>query len=299
MSPLTTPLSVHTFRPLAMSFIRLFISLATGLLVTHLPAETLEPVSLRAIPVPQSRQTAPQVSARSALAIDARTGAVLYEKNSTYHQPAASMQKLLTALVVISEGDLSRPVRIAEADTNCEPSKVYLRAGETYSRIALLEALLVHSGNDCARALARDNAGSIPEFAEKMNRFARELGAYNSHFVNPNGLPADGQYSCARDIAIIARAAYRNSVVRRITAMKTLDFRRPGRGITTYKNTNKLLVTYPLCNGLKTGYTELAGFCLASSGKSSRRDSIVVVMHCTKAGVWSDSYRLLAWSLGL
>ncbi len=278
---------------------RILFCLTIGLIATHLPAETLEPVSLRALPVERSRQTAPTVSARSVLVIDARTGAVLYEKNSTFRQPAASMQKLLTALVVVSEGDLSRPVRITEADTNCEPSKVYLRAGETYSRGALLEALLVHSGNDCARALARDNAGSIPAFAEKMNRFARELGAYNSHFVNPNGLPAANQYSCARDIAIIARAAYRNSAIRRITAMKTLDFRRPGRGIVTYKNTNKLLVTYPPCNGLKTGYTEEAGFCLASSGKSSRRDAIVVVMHCTKAAVWSDSYRLLSWSLGL
>ncbi len=256
-------------------------------------------VPLRSFAPANTRDNAPKVSARSALVIDARTGTILYEKNSTFHQPAASMQKLLTALVVIRDGDLMQPVRIQETDTLCEPSKVYLQTGETYTRMALLEALLVHSGNDCARALARDNAGSLPAFAAKMNQFARELGAVNSRFINPNGLPAEGQYSCARDIAIIARTAYSNPVVRRITSMKTLDFRRPGRGIVTYKNTNKLLITYPLCNGLKTGYTELAGFCLASSGRSALRDSIVVVMHCTKAGVWSDSYRLLSWSLGI
>lgn len=255
--------------------------------------------STSAAQVDESRNKPPTVSARSALVVDARSGAILYEKNSNYQQPAASMQKLLTALVIIRDGDLLRPVTITNSDTQCEPSKVYLRAGETYSRMALLEALLVKSGNDCARALARDNAGSHPAFALKMNQLARSLGALNSHFINSNGLPAQGQYSCARDIAIIARTAYRNPVVRRITSMRTLAFKRPGRGTVTYKNTNKLLVTFPFCNGLKTGYTDLAGFCLASSGRSAQRDAIVVVMNCTKAGVWSDSYRLLSWSLGI
>ncbi|MEO7933719.1 MAG: D-alanyl-D-alanine carboxypeptidase family protein [Chthoniobacterales bacterium] len=278
---------------------RTFIALAILWSATGQTQAELTSVPLRSFSATNTRDNAPKVSARSALVIDARTGTILYEKNSTFHQPAASMQKLLTALVIIRDGDLSRTVTIQETDTLCEPSKVYLQAGETYTRMALLEALLVHSGNDCARALARDNAGSLPAFAVKMNQLARELGAVNSHFLNPNGLPAEGQYSCARDIAIIARTAYSNPVVRRITSMKTLDFRRPGRGIVTYRNTNKLLVTYPLCNGLKTGYTELAGFCLASSGRSALRDSIVVVMHCTKAGVWSDSYRLLSWSLGI
>ncbi len=243
--------------------------------------------------------SAPVVSARSALVVDADTGAILYEKNSNYQQPAASMQKLLTALVIIRDGGLDERVTIAPADTECEPTKVYLKPGERYTRRALVEALLVHSGNDCARALARDNAGSIPAFAAKMNQLARSLGTLNSNFMNPNGLPMQGQYSCARDIAIIARTAYRNPTIRQITSMKTLDFRRANGKITTYRNTNKLLATFPACNGLKTGYTEQAGHCLASSGRSSQREAIVVVMHCTKATVWKDSARLLAWGLGI
>jgi len=268
--------------------------------VSFLPAQTLPPrqpsvVTSYSSAAPQR----PIVFARSALAIDARTGAILYEKNSTFRQPAASTQKLLTALVVIRDGDLLAPVTITKHDTLCEPTKVYVKPGERYTRMALLEALLVKSGNDAARALARDNAGSHAAFALKMNRLARELGAYDSHFVNPNGLPAEGQYSCARDIAIIARAAYRNPVLRRITAMKTLNFHRPGRGIVTYRNTNKLLTSFPYCNGLKTGYTDLAGHCLASSGRSSRREAIVVVLKSNKANVWNDSRLLLAWSLGV
>lgn len=241
----------------------------------------------------------PTVFARSALAIDARTGAILYEKNSTFRQPAASTQKLLTALVVIRDGNLLAPITITKSDTLCEPTKVYVRAGERYTRMALLEALLVKSGNDAARALARDNAGSQEAFAAKMNRLARQLGAYDSNFVNPNGLPDPNQYSCARDIAIIARAAYRNPVIRRITAMKTLNFSRPGRGVVTYRNTNKLLTSFPYTNGLKTGYTNLSGHCLVSSGSSTRREAIVVVLKSNKANVWNDSRQLLAWSLGV
>lgn len=240
----------------------------------------------------------PLIIGRSAIVVDAATGRVLFEKNSTYRQPAASMQKVLTALVVLQDGNLSKPVTITEIDTRVEPSKVYLQAGETYTRFQLLQALLVKSGNDAARALARDNAGSISAFASKMNRMARYLGAQNSNFVNPNGLPAEGQYSCARDMAIIARAAYRNPTIRNIVSMKTLNFARPGRGIVTFKNTNKLLVRAPFCNGMKTGYTDAAGHCLVSTGCDNGRDAIVVVMHSTKAGIWDDSFKLLSWGLG-
>lgn len=240
----------------------------------------------------------PLIVGRSAIVVDVGTGRVLFEKNSTSRQPAASMQKVLTALVVLQEGDLSKPVTITKGDTMVEPSKVYLRAGETYTRLQLLQALLVKSGNDAARALARDNAGSIPMFAYKMNRLARYLGAQSSNFVNPNGLPAEDQYSCARDIAIIARAAYRSPTIRNIVSMKTLNFARPGRGIITYKNTNKLLVRAPFCNGMKTGYTDAAGHCLVSTGSDNGRDAIVVVMHSTKVGIWNDSFKLLSWGLG-
>jgi len=98
-------------------------------------------------------------------------------------------------------------------DTMAEPVKLNIRPGETYPRIDLLRALLVKSPNDVARCLARDSAGSVEAFAELMNQKARELGATHSHFVNPNGLPMPGQYSSARDLSIIAKAAYANSTI--------------------------------------------------------------------------------------
>src|SRR5207248_7182836 len=103
--------------------------------------------------------------------------------------------------------------------------KLNIKAGDTYQRIDLLRALLVKSPNDVARCLARDNAGSIEAFAGVMNRRAQQLGAVHSHFVNPNGLPVPGQYSTARDLALIARVAYANPTIRSIVCLPQLVFR--------------------------------------------------------------------------
>src|SRR6478672_211001 len=140
-------------------------------------------------------KVAPNVRAASVMVIDARTGEIIYEKNADAPRPAASTQKLLTALIVAEQGYLDRPVTVQTVDTMAEPVKLNIRPGDTYTRIELLRALLVKSPNDVARCLARDSAGSIDAFALLMNQKARQLGANHSHFVNPNGLPIPGQYS--------------------------------------------------------------------------------------------------------
>ena len=122
----------------------------------------------------------------------------------------ASTQKLLTSLIVAEAGDLDHKVRVEASDTWAEPTMLYVKPGEQYSRYDFLNVLLVHSMNDVARALARDNAGSIESFAQRMNNKAVQLGMHDSNFVNPNGLPVPGQYSTARDMAQVAMAAYRN-----------------------------------------------------------------------------------------
>src|SRR5207253_260826 len=142
----------------------------------------------------------PKTSAASAIVVDANSGKILYEKNADQTRVPASTQKLLTALVVAESGFLERTVTVQVVDTLAEPVKLNIKAGDTYQRIDLLRALLVKSPNDVARCLARDNAGSIEAFAEVMNRRAQQLGALNSHFVNPNGLPIPGQYSTALDL---------------------------------------------------------------------------------------------------
>jgi len=240
---------------------------------------------------------APATRAVSVMVIDAHTGEILYEKNADAPRPAASTQKLLTALVVSERGYLDRPVTVQPVDTMAEPVKLNIRPGETYTRLELLRALLVKSPNDVARCLARDSAGSVEAFADVMNQKARELGATHSHFVNPNGLPIPGQYSSARDLSIIAKAAYANGTIRSIVCLPNLVFRYANGRTRELENTNKVLKRLSYCNGMKTGYTEAAGHCLIASGTRPGRDIIVVVLGDSKSGVWQDASALLSWGL--
>ncbi|PYK48389.1 MAG: hypothetical protein DME51_11580, partial [Verrucomicrobia bacterium] len=193
----------------------------------------------------------PKTSAASVIVVDANSGKILYEKNADQTRVPASTQKLLTALIVAESGFLDRTVTVQPVDTLAEPVKLNIKAGDTYQRIDLLRALLVKSPNDVARCLGRDNAGSIEAFAEIMNRRAQELGAVHSHFVNPNGLPVPGQYSTARDLSIIARAAYANPTIRSIVCLPQLVFRYANGRTRELENTNKLLRRLPYCNGMK------------------------------------------------
>jgi D-alanyl-D-alanine carboxypeptidase (penicillin-binding protein 5/6) len=238
----------------------------------------------------------PVTHAASVMVLDARTGAVLYEKNADEHRPAASTQKLLTALIVTESGNLTQPVTVDVSDTWAEPVKLNIQPGETYRRADLLQVMLIHSVNDVARCLARDNAGSIEAFADKMNRKAEQLGMTQSHFVNPNGLPIPDQYSTARDMSKVAFAAYHNSIIRGIVCQKDVYFQYSDGRVRKFDNTNHVLLKYPLCNGMKTGYTEAAGHCLISSASNGSREIISVVLG-DNGYVWKDSYALLEWGL--
>jgi len=242
----------------------------------------------------------PRTRAESVLVADALTGQVLYEKNADEQRPPASTQKLLTALVIAETGNLNQKLRVELSDTQVEPVKLGFRPGEVYTRRELLEVLLVHSVNDVARALARDNAGSVEAFAEKMNAKARELGMTHSHFVNPNGLPAPDQYSTARDMTRLAFAAYRSATIRSIVSTKSLYFRFASGRVQEFHNTNLILRDYPYCTGMKTGYTEAAGHCLVSSASNNGREVISVVLgERSRSWLWRDSCSLLAWGLSL
>ncbi len=184
---------------------------------------------------------------------------------------------------------------MAPSDTRAEPSKLYLKAGQRYRRVDLLRIVLVKSMNDVALCLARDNAGSVEAFAAKMNAKARQLGMRNSHFVNPNGLPAPGQYSTPRDMARVALYAYRNRTVRTYVSLRETSFRYADGRVRTFTNTNKVLQRWPLCNGMKTGYTNAAGHCLISSAVHGGRHVISLIFNDKE--VWDDSYKMLNWGL--
>jgi len=238
----------------------------------------------------------PTVTAAAYILLDANTGRVLHEHNADQSRPVASTQKLLTALIIAEGGSLDAPVRVQASDTWAEPSKLYLKPGEVYPRSRLLHILLVKSMNDVARCLARDHAGSVEAFAERMNVKAAALGMRASHFVNPNGLPAPGQFSTARDMSRVAMAAYRNRTIRDIVRLKSYTWQYSDGRSRTFTNTNQVLRNYGACNGMKTGYTEAAGHCLISSASYGGREVIAVALGDTKA-IWNDSYRLLSWAL--
>lgn len=276
----------------------------------YMPAQTPAPVAAShpqavevAVPVPQPVATVPTnpvpaVSAAAALVLDGVTGRILAAKNPDTQRAVASTQKLLTALVVTESGPLSDPVTIALSDTRVEPSKIYVRAGETYTRAALVKALLVKSGNDVAKALARDVAGSEDVFVAKMNSRARSLGMLNSHFKNPHGLTEEGQYSTARDLAMLAQEVYRSPALRNFMAVKAYDFSRPSGQTKLLENTNQLLSKIGYCTGMKTGTTRASGRCLISCGELNGRLAFVVVLGAkTESALFQDSENLLRWAL--
>ena len=148
-----------------------------------------------------------------------------------------------------------------------------------------------------ARALARDIGGSVEGFSALMNRKCQQLGMRNSNFVNPHGLTEPGQYSTARDMAIAARAAYRSPLLRSYATTKSFNFTYNDGRTRRIENTNRLLKTMPYVDGMKTGTTNASGRCLISTGSLNGRSVVCVVLKSNTPNIWSDSEKLLRWSL--
>lgn len=251
--------------------------------------------SVRVATIP--RTPPPPVFAESVLVVCLDSGRNLYAKNADSVRPVASTQKLITALCVLDAGNIDKPVTITAYDTACEPTKLYLKPGERYTRRELLKVLMVQSANDVSRALARDIGGSVEGFAVLMNRKCQQLGMRNSNFVNPHGLTEPNQYSTARDMAIAARTAYRSPLIRSYAATKSYTFIFNDGRTRTITNTNRLLRTVPFVDGMKTGTTNASGRCLISTGSLNGRSVVCVVLKSNTPNIWSDSEKLLRWSL--
>ncbi len=239
---------------------------------------------------------APRPDCAAVCVIDPYNGNVLYGYNANTRRQVASTQKIITALCVCDTKNLDKMVTIKASDRLAPPIRLNLKAGEQYSRRDLLQAMLTGSFNDVAVSLARDCAGSVEAFVARMNARARRMRMHNTHFANPNGLPAQ-QYSTAYDMALAACYAYNNKTIRSMINIPAYELRRNDGSMRMIRSTNRLLTSHPWVQGMKTGYTNLAGKCLISCASSGGRAVIVVVLGSTSRKIWGESLKYLRWAL--
>ena len=229
--------------------------------------------------------------ARYALAMDAKSKQVLYEKNGYSITPMASTTKIITALVAINYGNLDDEVTISRKATSIRGSKVGYRAGEKITLRELVYGLMFKSGNDAAIAIAEHLGGSIEGFAILMNDMARNIGLLDSSFESPHGLDSQKHYTTPYDLALVTSKAMENEFFREIVGSKEItkdkyNFTRD------YRNINKILWAISNANGVKTGYTGQAGKCLVTSVNHEGRDVIIVLINCTpRWKVTEDVYK--------
>lgn len=250
----------------------------------------------------------PVIQSKSCYLIDAVTGAALFERDPDRRRAVASTQKLLSALIAVETTDMNKITVVQESETKIEPHKLRIVTGERLPLRTLLHAMLIESCNDAAHCMARSCAGSAANFAVWMNRRATQLGMKNSHFVNAHGLPAEGQFSTARDMSMVARVVLANPTLRNIVGRHEMIITRGDGRQKKLETTNYLLrpnSTYylPICTGMKTGYTNLAGKCLISSATHRGRTVICVLLgaHGKHPSIttWKESKALLQWALGV
>ena len=155
----------------------------------------------------------------------------------------------------------------------------------------------MHSGNDGAVAIAEFIGGSVSGFADMMNRRAKQLGMKHTHFANPNGLPNDEHYSTAHDLALLACEAMKHPEFRKWVSSTEVHFNQFGsRTDVTFENTNQLLDKYPFANGIKTGYTDKAGYCLVASAMFRKKTMIAVVLGCERNQQWPAAIDLFDYA---
>ncbi len=232
------------------------------------------------------------LSAVSAVLIEAETETVLYQKNAGERRAMASTTKIMTALLTIEAGDLDREFTVDPLAIRVEGTSMGLQEGDRVSRRDLLYGILLPSGNDAANAAAVSASGSIPEFVKLMNSKAQELGLSDTHFVTPSGLDADGHYTTALDLARLTAYAMKEETFREIVACRSaeVEFGNPPYKRTLY-NSNKMLARYDGAIGVKTGFTDNARRCLVSAAE---RDGVTLIAVTLNAGDdWNDHTKML------
>ena len=247
---------------------------------------------------PVAASAAPRTEARSVAVVDAATGEVLLARASAERRSIASATKLMTALLALER---ARPGEVFTAGSYVAgpvESRIDLRAGERMQVRDLLRALLLESANDAAVTIAENVSGSRRRFVALMNRRARELGLSGTRYANPVGLDDPGNYSTARDLAVLSRELMRRPAFRRIVDLPEATLR-SGTRRRSIRNRNRLVARVPWVDGVKTGHTSRAGYVLVGSGHRRGVRVISVVLGEPSEGARDrDTLRLLRWGLG-
>lgn len=223
------------------------------------------------------------ISAKSAILVDFNTGKVLYSKNENEPLAMASMTKVMSMLLImekIDDGSLKYDdiVEISTESSSMGGSQIFLNPGDKYKVIDLLKGVAMASANDAVVALAEKTYGSKEHFIEAMNKKAESLGLKNTHFVNVHGLDEEGHYSSAYDMSVMARELLKHEKILDFTRVYEEYLTKPDGSQIWLVNTNKLVRFYDGVDGLKTGFTQNAGYCLTATGKKNNLRLISVVM---------------------
>jgi D-alanyl-D-alanine carboxypeptidase len=233
-------------------------------------------------------KNSPKVYSQAAIVMEASTGAVLYSKNihDTYYP--ASITKILTALIAIENSSLGETVKFSKNaifDVDLDSSRIGIDVGEELTMEQSLYGILLESANEVSYAIAEHISGDIPTFAELMNKKAKELGATDSHFVNPHGLPDPNHYTSPYDMALISRAAINNDVFRQISSSRTYtipptNIQKEARPLTNHHKFINGAIPFEGVIGGKTGYTTKAKYTLVTFAERNGMTLISVIMAC-------------------
>ena len=225
----------------------------------------------------------PDIGCICAVLIDADSGRVLYEKNAEEERAMASTTKIMTCIIALEQSNLNDLVTVSRNATRMPKVKMYIKQGEQYRLGDLLYALMLESYNDVAVAVAEHIGGSVKGFAKRMNQKAKELGLTHTHFVTPNGLDADQHYSTAKDMALLGAYAIKKKQFLDIVNQKTYQIKEQKNGrVIRVSNKDAYLSMDADAIGIKTGFTNRAGYCFVGAVKQGTS----VFTSCVLASGW-------------
>ncbi len=233
----------------------------------------------------------PQVTATSAIVMEVSTGRIIYQRNAYQKMFPASTTKIMTLILALEYGGLDEIVTVGPNAFGVEGSSLYLELNDKMPLGELLEGMILLSGNDAATAVAEHCGGTVQNFANQMNIRARQLGATNTNFTNPHGLPDENHYTTAHDLAVIAARGFKLQKFSEIVSLQEKNFQWLHGDDKKLESENRMLQLYRGANGVKTGYTQVAGRCLVSSAKRGDVQLVAVVLDSLL--MWHDSVALL------